>query len=104
MIHLLQCLCGPARHTIFGVLYDDKTITPQEAKEGLEALIEMQVDHEIIRRRCEICNAPIVTFWYEDGVTKEQDWEKVQAEVRASEAMQTATRLAVQAMRKAGMN
>ena len=48
MIHILQCLCGPARHAIYGVLYDDETITPQEAREGIEALVEMQVDQQII--------------------------------------------------------
>jgi hypothetical protein len=104
MIHILQVLCGPARHAIYGLMYDDRDISPQEVREGLEALIEMQVDHGIINRRCEICDAPINQFWYEDGISKEQVWEKAQTIVRQSEVEQTATRLAVQAARRAGKN
>jgi hypothetical protein len=104
MIHTLQVLCGPARHAICAMMYDDAVISPQEVREGVEALIEMQVDHQIINRRCEICDAPIKDFWYEDGITKEQEWEKVKEQAIRSEAEQTATRIAVQAARRAGKN
>jgi hypothetical protein len=104
MIRILQCLCGPQRHAITAMLYDDAAISPQEVREGLEALIEMWVDDKTINKRCEICDGPIKQFWYEDGVSKEQDWEKAHAQIRRSEAEQTATRLAVQAMRKAAKN
>jgi hypothetical protein len=104
MIHFLQCLCGPARHAIYAVMYDDKDLSPQDAREGLEALIEMMVDHRMINRRCEICDKDIREFHYEDGVSKEQDWDKAQREFKRSEAAQTATRLAVQAQRRAGRN
>ena len=104
MIHMLQCLCGPARHAIYGLLYDDANISPQEVREGLEALIEMQVAHGIINRRCEICDAPIKDFWYEDGDTKEQEWDRAAVIAKQLEAEQTATRLTVQAARRAAKN
>jgi hypothetical protein len=104
MIHMLQCLCGPARHAIYAVLYDDQAVSPEDAMDGMKALVEMQADHQIIRRRCEICDKDIAEFWYEDGINKEQNWEKATALARRSEAEQTLTREAVQAARRAGKN
>lgn len=104
MIHLLQCLCGTQRHAIYAILYDDQTITPVEAMEGFRALIEMQIDHRIINRRCEICDKGVVEFHFEDHITKEQEWDMAVAQVKLSEAKQALTRDLVQAARKAGKN
>jgi hypothetical protein len=104
MIHMLQVLCGPARHTIYGIMYDDKTMPSQEVREGVEALIEMWIDHGMLNRRCEMCDAPVIQFLYEDGVTKEQDWAKAQAFGEQLEAEQAQTRLTVMAARKAAKN
>jgi hypothetical protein len=104
MIRLLQVLCGPARHAIYGMMYDDKVISSQEVREGVEALVEMQVDHGIIRRRCEICDAPILQFRYEDNRTIEQDWEKAKAISAKLEAEQIKTQNMVVTARKAAKN
>ena len=104
MIHMLQCLCGPARHAIYAVLYDDEKVSPEDAMDGVKALVEMQIDHNIINRRCEICDRNIVEFWYEDGLTKEQDWDKASAAAKLLEAKQALTREVVQAHRKGAKN
>lgn len=104
MIHMLQCLCGPARHAIMAILYDDKIISPQDAMDGLRALVEMQVDNGMLNRRCEICDKKITEFYYEDKITGEQDWDKAKEITYVLEAQQLATRQAVMVHRKAGKN
>jgi hypothetical protein len=104
MIHMLQVLCGPARHAIYGIMYDDKTMSPQEVREGVEALIEIQIDHGMLNRRCEMCDAPIIQFVYEDGVAKEQDWDEAKVMSVRLEAEQAQARLRVMAARKAAKN
>jgi len=104
MIRMVQVLCGPARHAIYGLMYDDQITPPEQVKEGLEALIEMWIDHGMLRRRCEICDAPIVQFRYEDHPTIEQDWDKAKAMSEQLEAQQAQTRKIVMAARKAEKN
>lgn len=104
MIHMLQCLCGPERHAIYAVLYDDEAISPTDAMDGMMALVEMQIDHQIMRRRCEICDKDIVEFWYEDRVAREQDWDKAVAQAKLSEVEQSLARETVRVTRKAERN
>jgi hypothetical protein len=100
LIRMLQVLCGPARHAICGILYNDKDMPPQKVREGLEALIEGGT----LRRRCEICDAPKIQFQYEDRPTTEQDWDKAKAMSEQLEAQQMHTRKMVMAARKAAKN
>jgi hypothetical protein len=104
MIRLLQVLCGPKRHAIYGIMYDDQTMPSQEVREGVEALIEMWVDHGMLRRRCEICDAPIIQFVYEDGISKHQDWDKAKAEGERLQAEQMVARESIMTARKARNN
>lgn len=104
MIHILQVLCGPARHCIMATLYRDSDLAPEDAMNGLKALIEMEIDYGMLNRRCEVCGEDKKEFWYEDGVTKEQDWEKALAQSKELEARQMLTRSYVQAQRRAGRN
>ena len=105
MIHIVQCLCGPARHAIYAVLYDDDGgATPDTAKKAMAMLIEEFIENGTIRRRCEMCDKDVAEFWYEDAVTAEQDWDKVQAEMKRKDMEQTLTRWIVQTTRKAGRN
>jgi hypothetical protein len=104
MIRMLQVLCGPARHAIYGIMYDDQTMPSDQVKEGLEALIETFIDQGMLRRRCEICDVPIIQFKYEDHPTIEQDWDKAKAMSEQSEARQMETRRAVMAARSAEKN
>jgi hypothetical protein len=101
---MLQCLCGPARHAIYGFMYDDQKMSPEDVLAGAEALIEEMIVTGQIRRRCEICDKDIVQFAYEDGRTIEQDWDKAKAISMRLGAEQMRTRLAVMAARKAGKN
>jgi hypothetical protein len=104
VIHLLQVLCGPERHAICGMLYDDKALSATEAREGIELLVEEQCAMGFMKRRCEICDASVIQFLYEDGISKEQDWDKARAQVARSEAEQMLTRQAVMAARMAEKN
>ncbi len=101
---MLQCLCGPQRHAIYAMLYDDKTLSSQNAREGIEALIEMWIDHNIMRRRCEICDKDVVQFHYDDQLTRSQNWDEALAESKEMERQQILTRDAVMAMRKGDKN
>jgi hypothetical protein len=101
MIHILQCLCGPKRHAIYAIMYDDKNEKPEEVRLGLEALIENWIETGQVRRRCEICDAAVVQFLYDDAISKEQDWDKALAITKRAEEEQGLTRMAVQAMRNA---
>jgi hypothetical protein len=104
MIRLLQVLCGPKRHAIYGMMYDDKVITSEEVRAGTEALLEGDIAAGKIRRRCEICDKPVIQFRYEDRLMREQNWDRAVAEVKLGEALQAEARLAVQAARKARNN
>jgi len=104
MIHLLQVLCGPARHAILGIMYDTATISPEDAMDGLKALVEMQVDHGIINKRCEICDKKIVEFTFEDGVSKEQNWDRALDKAKQLEVEQGLAQRLVKAQRKAAKN
>lgn len=104
MIHMLQVLCGPKRHAIYGIMYDDQVVSPQDTREGIEAMIEMWIDHGMLRRRCEICDAPISAFLYEDGITKEQNWDKAKEISERLGKEQMLTRKAVMAARKVQKN
>jgi hypothetical protein len=101
MIHVLQCLCGPKRHAIYAIMYDDKNEKPEEVRLGLEEMIENWIETGQIRRRCEICDKPVFQFLYEDGISKEQDWEKAREISKRSEEEQVLTQMAVRAMRNA---
>jgi hypothetical protein len=104
MIHMLQVLCGPARHCIMAVMYDHAVISHQDAEDGVRALMEMQLDHGVINKRCEICDKKIKEFVYERGISKEQDWDKARDYAKQLEVEQRLTRQAVMAERKAGKN
>jgi hypothetical protein len=101
---MLQCLCGPARHAIFGMLYDDESISPKDVRKGMEALIEEDIAKGVLNRRCEICGKSVAEFRYEDRICKEQDWEAAKAKAGLLEAEQMATRTTVMAARKAERN
>jgi hypothetical protein len=104
MIHMLQVLCGPERHAIFGALYDDETLSSADARMGIELLLEEEIAGGRINRRCEICGKAVAEFLYEDRVTKEQNWEKAQAMVKQCEEEQRKTREMVMAARRASRN
>lgn len=104
MIHLLQCLCGPERHALMAILYDDEKISSQEARLGLEAMIERAIAAGEIRRRCEICDKDVSRLWFEDGISKEQDWEKAKAKAQATEQEQMLAQDAIKALRRAENN
>jgi hypothetical protein len=104
MIRMLQVLCGPRRHAILGVLYDDQAISPEDTRQGLEILIEERVALGSINRRCEICDKPVIQFLYEDGISGEQDWDKAQVEAKRLEVEQMLARRVAMAARRAGKN
>jgi hypothetical protein len=104
MIHMLQCLCGPPRHAIYGILYDDQIISPTEALAGIKALIEFQIEQQIIGRRCEICDKPVAEFWYKDHPTKEQDWDKAKLVAQQIEVEQALSRELIIATRRGAKN
>jgi hypothetical protein len=104
MIHIMQVLCGPARHAIIGALYDDQSISTEDVRAGWEVLIEEMIERRVINRHCVMCDAPIKQFVYEDGVAKEQDWDKAEALVKQQEAEQMWTQEMVVAARKAARN
>jgi hypothetical protein len=104
MIHMMQCLCGPNRHCITAMLYDDKDIATQDVEDGMRAMIEMQVDHKIINRRCEMCDKDVIEFIYEDRISKEQDWDKAKSLGELLEAAQRETQRLVKSQRKAENN
>ena len=104
MIHMVQCLCGPARHAIMGLLYDDKDVPPEEAKGFLEGAVEGAIAGGSINRRCEMCDREIVDFLYEDGITKEQDFAMAIFAAKLSEEMQCRAQELVKAQRRAARN
>jgi|SRR5277367_2094363 len=101
---MLQVLCGPARHAILAILYDDEAISAADARIGLEALVEQDIADGKVNRRCEICDKSIGEFRYEDGVSKEQDWDKAKAGAERLQDEQMETRTAVMAARRAARN
>lgn len=104
MIHMLQCLCGPERHCIMGILYDDKEMSLEDAKRGLEAHINEAIQGNRLNRRCEICDKWVPQFWYEDCISKEQDWAMAIYQAKLLEEEQRVTQIVVKANRKAGKN
>lgn len=104
MIHMVQVLCGPARHAIFGFMYDDKNMSTEDVLAGAEALVEEMIKTKQINRRCEICDKPVIQFVYEDGIAKEQDWDEAKAVAERLGMEQMLTRMQVMAARKAQKN
>jgi hypothetical protein len=104
MIHMLQVLCGPKRHAIYGIMYDDKDISPADAMKGMELLVEEEVALGKLNRRCEVCDKPVFKFLYEDGITKEQDWAKAKAISERLQAEQMVARESIMTARKARNN
>ena len=104
MIRMLQVLCGPRRHAIFGILYNDQDMPAEEVMVGMEAMVEEEVAQGRLNRRCEICDKPVIQFLYEDGVAQEQDWGKAKAVAERLGAEQMMTRRTVMAARKAQRN
>lgn len=104
MIRILQCLCGPERHTIVGTMYDDALLPPEHARLMLEMQLEEMIRNKVVRRRCEMCDKDVATFVYEDRVSREQDWETAKRLAMQLEQKQIQTQLMVKAMRKAGNN
>ena len=104
MIHILQCLCGPMRHAIMGILYDDADLAPEDARRGLEAIVESSVANHLLNRRCEMCDKDVKEFWYDDGISKEQDMVKAKYMTKLLEDEQRAAQIIVKAQRKAERN
>jgi hypothetical protein len=85
-------------------MYNDEDMSAADVRVGLEALVEEDIAKGHLNRRCEICGKPVIQFLYEDGICKEQDWDKAKAISEQLEVEQMLTRKTVMAARKAGKN
>ena len=101
-IRLIQCLC-PRRHAIMAVMYDDATVSPDDAVAGFSSLVELAIQEGAIRRRCEMCREDTV-FHYEDGITIFSNLEDARAAGAVLEAEQLRLREQLNAEYRAEKN
>jgi hypothetical protein len=106
---IVQCLCGPFRHCLFGILYEpgvssgydvfgfgdgeEFTVTEANAAPLLTRLVDMLIDHQGINPWCGICHSPRAAWLFEDAPTKFETMDEALPAAREEERKQAAARM-----------
>jgi hypothetical protein len=98
MIHLIQCLCGPKRHAIFALAYDDQDRNGAEALADFKGMVTLMLKTNAVKPWCGMCAlgedeiAHCESWFYEDRATVFQSMAEAEPYLKQSEADQLATR------------
>lgn len=103
IVHLVQCKC-PADHAIMAAAFEEPPEDIAHATEMLKGVIELTISSKKIRPFCAICDAPSDQWRFEVRSLENTSLAEIKPILEASERQQRETLLAIQAMRKAGVN
>jgi hypothetical protein len=93
--HIVQCLCGPARHCIMAYAYETPPESPSfgmSASEKLRVLVDLAIEEHRINPWCSLCRAKREQWVFEDAELKFNSLEEARAHLEESQRQQMLTR------------
>jgi hypothetical protein len=101
MIWIIQLLC-PSRHAIMGCAYDESETPHDQAMTMFQTQMEKLITSRVLRQECGICKA--TDLKYERARTKFHNMQEAAQSLRNEEAAQAASRVLLDAVRRAERN
>lgn len=103
-VHIVQCLCGPARHCIIALAYlpgqtsaqnddfSDITLTEENATAYLQKTVDRFIRSQAIDPWCGLCKAKRENWLVEDAITIFDSIEEAKGPLKELAERQAATR------------
>jgi hypothetical protein len=91
--HIVQCLCGPARHCIMAFAYEPRAdMTEANAVDRLRLFVDTAIERRMFDLWCSICHARRDEWVFEDAPLAFDSLEEARPYLEQAEKQQMLTR------------